>query len=161
MKKAQGDTLKKWSHALRFSSRQSKDIQSYWDYFSFQEGMQGECKKHQLTPDSPWEDYPKEVANHIRKFLSQLKQNYDTGGCTFLEDAQNYHANTLPISLLIYIYQNFPLSIKDLQINGHDLQQLGLKGKEIGATLRILLEKVLEQPQWNQKETLFKLIDSQ
>jgi tRNA nucleotidyltransferase (CCA-adding enzyme) len=52
-----------------------------------------------------------------------------------------------------------PLTVKDLDINGHDLMQLGIKqGKEIGNILNVLLESVLENPNWNNKETLLILV---
>ncbi len=51
------------------------------------------------------------------------------------------------------------LSLKDLAVNGHDIiQKLKIKpGPKIGEILRALLEKVLDNPQLNQKETLLKL----
>ena len=51
-----------------------------------------------------------------------------------------------------------PLSVKDLRINGYDLINIGFpQGKEIGETLNILLEIVLEDPQMNNKEKLEKI----
>ena len=53
-----------------------------------------------------------------------------------------------------------PLSIKDLAISGGDLiNQFSIKpGKEIGAMLKFLLEKVLENPELNSKEKLLAII---
>ena len=49
-------------------------------------------------------------------------------------------------------------SIKDLDINGRDLIDLGiLEGKEIGDYLNYCLEKVLEDPRLNNKNDLIKL----
>ena len=51
------------------------------------------------------------------------------------------------------------LKIKDLAINGNDLIALGMKpGKEMGETLKYLLDKVLENPELNEKETLIELV---
>jgi len=48
-----------------------------------------------------------------------------------------------------------PLRIDELQINGHDLQNLGLsEGPDVGRVLRTLLEEVLEDPDHNNKEYL-------
>ncbi|WP_242847958.1 CCA tRNA nucleotidyltransferase [Inediibacterium massiliense] len=48
-----------------------------------------------------------------------------------------------------------PLNVKDLEINGKDLINLGVPpGKEIGRILNKLLEKVLDNPKLNQKELL-------
>jgi tRNA nucleotidyltransferase (CCA-adding enzyme) len=51
-----------------------------------------------------------------------------------------------------------PLSIKDLNINGNDLMQLGYKeGKDIGNKLKELLEIVLDSPDMNKREILLNL----
>lgn len=53
------------------------------------------------------------------------------------------------------INENQPLSVKDLDITGYDLIQIGIpKGKEIGRILNELLDKVLEHPELNKKELL-------
>lgn len=54
-----------------------------------------------------------------------------------------------------------PLTIKDLEINGYDLMQIGYEpGRELGNILKYLLEKVLEQPELNTKEKLLKLVEN-
>lgn len=54
--------------------------------------------------------------------------------------------------------QNECFNLKDLMLNGEDLINLGFdKGKEIGETLKYLLDKVIENPKLNQKEELIKL----
>ena len=48
-----------------------------------------------------------------------------------------------------------PLSIRDLAINGNDLIRIGfLPSRKIGDTLNLLLEKVMEDPSFNTRETL-------
>ena len=50
------------------------------------------------------------------------------------------------------------VSLKELAITGADLIQAGMKpGKELGETLKRLLELVLEHPEWNTKEILKKV----
>lgn len=49
------------------------------------------------------------------------------------------------------------LSIKDLEVNGNDLMKIGLKGPEIGDTLRHLLHLVIENPDINHKPALLAL----
>lgn len=50
-------------------------------------------------------------------------------------------------------------SIKSLAVNGDDLIALGIKpGKKIKELLNILLEKVIEEPQLNDKEALLNLL---
>ena len=54
---------------------------------------------------------------------------------------------------------NEALTIKDLAINGNDLMKMGYpKGPIMGEILRFLLDKVLEEPELNQKETLIKIV---
>jgi tRNA nucleotidyltransferase (CCA-adding enzyme) len=50
-----------------------------------------------------------------------------------------------------------PLTRGDLAIGGSDLQDLGLKGPRIGETLATLLDRVLEDPDRNSRETLMAL----
>lgn len=53
-----------------------------------------------------------------------------------------------------------PLSIEDLEINGHDLIQLGVpKGKQIGVILNELLEIILENPELNRKDNLVEILE--
>lgn len=53
-----------------------------------------------------------------------------------------------------------PLTVKDLKINGNDLIKLGVpQGKEIGITLKELMDLVLENPNLNQKESLIKIVE--
>lgn len=50
------------------------------------------------------------------------------------------------------------LTVKELAVNGSDLIQHGMKpGKQLGETLKWLLEMVLEDPEKNKKETLLAL----
>lgn len=52
-----------------------------------------------------------------------------------------------------------PLSVKDLDINGYDLMKIGIpQGKQIGVMLNLLLEKVLENPELNQKDILLEIV---
>lgn len=49
------------------------------------------------------------------------------------------------------------LTIKELAINGRDLKEMGIApGKQMGHILEYLLEKVLEAPHINTRETLEK-----
>ena len=50
-------------------------------------------------------------------------------------------------------------SLKDMALNGRDLIELGVpKGKEIGNTLNKLLEKVIDDPELNNKDSLSQLV---
>lgn len=52
-------------------------------------------------------------------------------------------------------------TLKDLQINGNDLISLGVpKGKEIGMILNDVLNKVIDDELYNEKETLISYVES-
>ena len=55
--------------------------------------------------------------------------------------------------------ENACLSLKDLSVNGHDLMELGIRGKAIGETLNSLLEAVLEEEIPNEKAALLARIN--
>lgn len=49
-------------------------------------------------------------------------------------------------------------SLKNLAVNGKDIENMGFKGKEIGEILKNLLDFVIDNPEENKKETLIKKI---
>ena len=54
-----------------------------------------------------------------------------------------------------------PLSIKDLAVNGHDLQRLGIPpGPRLGHILQTLLERVLDDPSCNTREQLLAVVQA-
>jgi len=50
------------------------------------------------------------------------------------------------------------LSLKDLAVDGHDLMDLGITGREIGQCLNTLLEKVLEDALPNERDALLSYL---
>lgn len=53
-----------------------------------------------------------------------------------------------------------PFTPKDLALNGHDIMELGFKpGPVIGEIQKFLMDKVLDEPELNTKETLTRLIE--
>ncbi len=50
------------------------------------------------------------------------------------------------------------LTLKELALGGGDLLKLGIKGRAVGATLDALLERVLDDPSLNERETLLSLV---
>ena len=55
-----------------------------------------------------------------------------------------------------------PLTLKDLAVKGKDLQDAGVApGPEMGRILKELLELVLENPDWNEKEILLEKVREQ
>jgi tRNA nucleotidyltransferase (CCA-adding enzyme) len=53
--------------------------------------------------------------------------------------------------------QGDPLTRAQLAISGSDLLELGIEGRDVGSTLSALLDRVLEQPSLNHRETLLAL----
>lgn len=50
-------------------------------------------------------------------------------------------------------------SLRDLALNGNDIIDIGVsKGKEVGDTLNMLLEKVIDYPELNNKEDLTRIV---
>ena len=58
---------------------------------------------------------------------------------------------------LSYLEDKTPYSISQLAIDGAELGALGLCGREIGEMLSYLLEKVMEEPSFNEKNILLNL----
>ena len=54
----------------------------------------------------------------------------------------------------------YPKSIKELTINGNDLMEIGLKGKEIGDTLKLLIINVYGNKVKNNREDLLKFVNN-
>jgi tRNA nucleotidyltransferase (CCA-adding enzyme) len=53
---------------------------------------------------------------------------------------------------------NTAVGLSDLAVNGHDLLNLGLKGKDVGVALNKLLNLVLDDPSLNNRDTLLNLL---
>lgn len=51
-----------------------------------------------------------------------------------------------------------PMKVRDLAVNGNDMIEIGLSGKQIGEALNQCLEEVLENPKQNNKDYLLALI---
>ena len=49
-------------------------------------------------------------------------------------------------------------TLKDLAVNGHDMMELGLSGRQIGDTLNKLLDLVVDNPALNDKSALMSLV---
>ena len=51
-----------------------------------------------------------------------------------------------------------PLALKELAVDGEDLEKLGLRGRLVGVTLKRLFEMTLDDPSLNKKETLIEIV---
>ena len=136
---------------LRMDNDTIKDVCTlvYWHDF----GIHGRIKKQT-----------------VRRFLSRMGNEYferyleikkaDMAGQSdyLLEERQEVLERIVEYHDEI-IQDNDALSVADLKINGKDLIELGVKpGPEMGEILRSLLDKVLEDPELNNKDTLISII---
>ncbi len=143
--------ITEFGQSLRLSRKKTKDMVFYCRYFHFQKRIQKEIPDNDLNQAIQTQ----KVLYLIRKFLSLIKKNYAKESIDFLQQASLYFANTIPIEVLVEIYNKSPLAITDLQINGNDLTNLGLQGPQIGFILAELLEQILHQPEHNEKSILY------
>lgn len=72
------------------------------------------------------------------------------------EEIENLNTTQKNIEEIIKAGEAF--SVKDLSVNGNDLIKLGLKGREIGEMLGILLDNVIEEKVKNDKEELLEYV---
>ena len=88
----------------------------------------------------------------LRQLLTLQEADMGSKGTGKAEEADQFPL--LRQLLEEILAENACLSLKDLQISGHDLMDLGLTGKEIGRTLNCLLDQVLEERIPNEKAAL-------
>lgn len=62
-------------------------------------------------------------------------------------------------TILKILASDTAFKVTDLAVDGHDLMAVGLKGEEIGQTLKELLEIVLDEPELNDCETLMQIVE--
>ena len=55
--------------------------------------------------------------------------------------------------------EKVPMSIKELAINGKDLQKLGIEGREIGQTLSEIWDMALRNSVPNEREKLLEIAE--
>lgn len=112
---------------------------------------------------------------NIKKWLCKLGQdchgNYYLNALIQVKRADKLAQNkekTLPelekldvisTEIISVIAENEALSVSDLEINGFDLIQLGFKGREIGDTLKLLLENVIDENITNDKASLLEFAE--
>ena len=85
-----------------------------------------------------------------------LLQRADTMGLAPKYQSRKDHFQKLEKIAREILSEKQCFSLKDLSINGNDLITLGLKGKEIGDTLKSLLEAVIDGKVENEKQKLIE-----
>ncbi len=143
--------INEWSKALRLSRKHTIDLSNYCRYFLFQEKTESHYDRSLQKNANTMQLY------QTRKFLSLLKKQYNEKTILFLKSTEPYKKIKISSSELIKIYKKYPLIIKDLCIDGHQLKEMGLQGKEVGNALEKLLDKVLRKPEVNNRKFLTKM----
>lgn len=107
----------------------------------------------------------------LRKFLAHIDMNYDLAYAILrvqyaddcaknMDVAQEKLENITACMRVLEEMEQAEESLKrsDLALNGHDLKELGLTGKQIGEVLQWLYQKVIDEPSRNTKESLNALV---
>lgn len=96
----------------------------------------------------------------IRKCLSLTGEENTLQAIQLFEDEGQPHflADKYREIVDFTLSNHQPISLKDLALNGNDLKELGLEGKNIGKTLNKMLNLVLKDPSKNNKNYLIEII---
>ncbi len=95
----------------------------------------------------------------IRKFVSNFGIENAKTFLFFKEKLDNENYEVLFNEIDLITKNNYATIVKELDIDGNDLKELGIQnGKEIGQILKFLLEKVLIDPSLNKKSILTEMI---
>ncbi len=152
------EIAKQW----KFSNKKIVFLELSLEFFSFIEN------NHYFFENSSIMDF------EYRKFLSKIKQKLLKDIDYFIKEVETYfthsvfnlkenkiNINTELIKIykkILYIIENDPLLIKELDIDGEDIKKFNITGKEIGFILSQLHQIVLKEPEKNRKEVLLKYI---
>ncbi len=108
--------------------------------------------------------------NALRRFLYELDHNIDIAFQILHMRQCILSVHNVPIErknlnqsislLKAIIKEKDYIEKNELQINGHDLIQLGYQGKKIGALLQYAYEQTLEMPSLNTKKHLLSIIQN-
>ncbi len=115
--------------------------------------------------DSPIEESERIIKRKLRSIGSDMLydlislQEADTKGLADEFHNRSAHFTELRKLTAKILEEEQCFSLKDLEINGNDLIQLGYCGKEIGLCLNLLLEAVIDGKAENTKEALIKIAE--
>ena len=99
------------------------------------------------------------VGNDIFPYLLELCKSDANGKAVYGRESSLNNISNIEKKYKKIIEDGDAFEIKDLKITGNDLIKLGMKpGKEIGNTLKMLLDMVLENPSVNTYEKLEEIV---
>lgn len=103
----------------------------------------------------------------IRRLLNQFKHTtldklLDVKKADYLSQDLKYLNERLSILEMVkeVSLAERKITAKDLKVNGYDLIELGLQGREVGEMLNYLLEIIIDNPSNNDKKILIELVKS-
>jgi poly(A) polymerase/tRNA nucleotidyltransferase (CCA-adding enzyme) len=148
---------------MRFSNaeikRISRLVKNHMFFFPYESENMREEDKNRVR-QKMWTD------GAVRRFISRVGEENleDLFELRISDAASNPHTlfspaeiQQLQMRISEVRQKDMALKVTDLAVNGHDLKEIGLSGAEIGNTLNMLLEKVLDDPLLNTKEILIEL----
>ncbi len=90
-----------------------------------------------------------------RKFLSKFNTEFEKALYIY-----SLYNDIFDAFKILENNKQYPVNVKDLWVNGKDLMEIGINGKEIGDALSFLLNQVLSNPSLNDKEILIELLQN-
>lgn len=117
--------------------------------------------------DTPIEESEKIIKRRLNSigeelFFDLIKlKRADTAGLAPEFAERNSHFDRLEEMAREILKRDECFSLKHLAVNGNDLIKLGFKGKEIGQSLELLLEAVIDGKSENSKEKLIDYVNNQ
>ena len=141
-----GDAAKRVLRDLRFDNRTVEHVKVLAEYF-LQDVDTDEVSIRRLVSNMSKELFEKRIA--LKKIYAKtIKNEHLLEQLKLIDDRYQLIVN-----------RGDCLSLKELKLAGADLIKLGYApGKELGDILDMLLEKVLENPQLNDKEQLLNIL---
>ncbi len=98
-----------------------------------------------------------ETEYFVRKMLSKYGEFYET--VLVVQAVLKKVDNSRVLEMVKGVFERKePINIKDLAVNGGDMQSLGITGVKIGETLNFLLDEVHKDPSLNTRDELIGLI---
>lgn len=139
------DSVEEVEKLLRFFKYDNKKVKISREYFKIKSFFLKLCEKNKDIED-----------REVRVFVKRMLKSFNKEAVlVFLSVYSEYIGIYKDI-----IKKNEPYSLRDLEINGSDLKDLGFDGKEIGETLDGILEDVIKSPYKNERKRLLNKIIS-
>ena len=130
----------------------SEEADSFVSTLKLSNAISSEIKK---LAKAAAEELPSSFDREVREFLARLGDSADA--LLKIKRALGEEVEETARKAQEIKRRGDCLYIKDLAVDGADLQSIGIKGREIGSTLASLLSAVLDDPSANSKDKLLSL----